>query len=103
MVDVAWPPPFVDDRPSAPSTRPDGTGSASSGVGLDASAVAGFGSARSYPALAWRDRDSFSTVLSRSARNRLSAGGTGRIHIRRLYLGATAGLLLFLIMRLLGL
>ena len=32
-----------------------------------------------------------------------SAGSTGRIHIRRLYLGATAGLLLFLIMRLAGL
>lgn len=32
-----------------------------------------------------------------------STGSTGRIHIRRLYLGATAGLLLFLIMRLAGL
>lgn len=31
-----------------------------------------------------------------------SAGGTGRVHIRRLYLGATGGLLLFLIMKLAG-
>ena len=32
-----------------------------------------------------------------------SENNTGRIHIRRLYLGATAGMLLFLLMRLLGL
>lgn len=37
-----------------------------------------------------------------SARLLMSAGAAGRIHIRRLYLGATAGLVLFLLMRLSG-